>query len=440
MRKEKFIRKNHGKKSDSIIKRDLKIISPSMTRESNMVWEKAKGIYVWDVEGNKYLDFAAAIAVANVGHSNPDVIKAIKNQLGKGLHSAFADFYGELPVRFAETLLKFVPTNLNKVFLSNSGTESVEAALKLARWYTKKKILVGFTPCFHGRTMGSLSLTNTNPIQREGFSPFLSAKHSHYPYCYRCPFGKKQEHTSEECVNEYLADLERVMKSTKRDAACIFFEPIAGEGGYLIPPKEFVKGVREIATKYGALLCADEVQSGCFRTGKFLAIEHFGVKPDVVSLSKAIGGGIPLGVTLASSKIMSWPSGAHANTFGGNLIACASGIATLNYMKKNKLGENATKQGDYMKKRLLEMKEQYEIIGDVRGIGLMIGVEFVKNKRSKKPAVAKRSKIIRIACEKGLIMLPAGESTIRLSPPLTLTRQQADDGLDILEDSIRTLR
>lgn len=433
--KEKFICKKPGKKSFAIIRRDKKVISPSMTREFDFVWEKSKGAYVWDIEGKKYLDFASAVAVANVGHTNPDVVKAIQRQLKKGLHAGFPDFYNELPVKFAETLLKFVPKHLNKVFLSNSGTESVEAAIKLARWYTKKSGLVAFSPSFHGRTMGSLSLTDALPVQKEGQGPFLDVKHSPYPYCYRCPFGKQHEHDSKECVNDYLYELEKAVRACK-GAAAIFFEPISGEPGYIVPPREFVKGVREIADKYNSLLCIDEVQSGCYRTGKFLAIENFSVKADIVSLSKAIGGGVPLGATLASSKIMSWPPGAHANTFGGNLLACSGGIATLNYMKKRNLGENAKRLGNHIKKRLEEMKEKYEMIGDVRGIGLMIGVEFVKSKRGKEPAVQERKKILCKASEKGLLLLPAGESTIRISPPLILTRAEADSGLDILEDSI----
>ncbi len=437
--KEKFICKKPGKKSFAVIRRDRKVISPSMTREFDFVWQKAKGVYVWDIEGNRYLDFAAAVAVANVGHTNPDVVKAIQQQLKKGLHAGFPDFYNELPVKFVETLLKFVPKHLNRAFLSNSGTESVEAAIKLARWHTKKSALVAFSPSFHGRTMGSLSLTDAMPIQKERQGPFLDVRHAPYPYCYRCPFGKQHEHDSKECVNDYIYELEKTIRACKGNAAAIFLEPIAGEPGYIVPPKEFVKGVREVADKYNALLCTDEVQSGCYRTGKFLAIENFGVKADIVSLSKAIGGGVPLGATLASQKIMSWPPGAHANTFGGNLLACAGGIATLNYMKKRKLGENAKKIGMHMKKRLIEMKDKYKIIGDVRGIGLMMGVEFVKDEKTKKPGVAERKKILCKSSEKGLLLLPAGKSAIRLSPPLILTKAEADLGLDILEDSIKVV-
>ncbi len=437
--KEKFICKRPGKKSLAVIRRDRKVISPSLTREFDFVWHAAKGCYVWDVDGKRYLDFSAGVAVANIGHTNAEVVTAVQKQLKKGIHSAFSDFYAELPVRFVENLLKFVPSHLNKAFLSNSGTESIEAALKLARWHTKKRWLIAFKPSFHGRTMGSLSLTNARPVHKERFGPFLDAKHAIYPYCYRCPFGKQHEHSSSECVNNYLSVLETTMKAAGNVAA-IFLEPIAGEPGYIVPPKEFVKGVREIADKYGALLCDDEVQSGCYRTGKFLAIENFAVKADIVSLSKAIGGGIPLGATLASSKIMKWPPGAHANTLGGNLLACAAGIATLNYMKKKNVGENAHRIGKLIMRRLEEMKEQYEIIGDVRGIGLMIGVEIVKDKRSKRIAREERQQILCKAVEKGLLLLPAGESAIRFAPPLIITKEQALHGLDIFEDAVRVVR
>ena len=437
--KERFICKSPGKKSLAVVLRDKKVISPSMTREYDFVWRKARGCYVWDLEGHKYLDFGAAVAVAATGHANPDVAKAVQRQLQIGSHAAFPDFYNELPVRFVEKLLKFVPSHLEKAFLSNSGTESVEAALKLARWHTKKSTLIAFTPSFHGRTMGSLSLTSAKPVHKERFGPFLDVKHAPYPYCYRCPFGGKCDGDAQVCSSDYLSELERVIKSCKGNAAAIFFEPIAGEPGYLVPPKEFVVGMRKLANENGLLLCADEVQSGCFRTGKFLAMENFGVNADIVSLSKAIGGGIPFGVTLSSSKIMSWPSGAHANTFGGNLLASASGIATLEYMKKHKLGENASRIGKIIQKRLLELKEEHEIIGDVRGIGLMQALEIVENKKTKAFAPEMRSKILCKAVEKGLILLPAGKSAIRICPPLTLTRQQAEHGLEIIEESIRVV-
>jgi len=430
----KFICRAPGKKSIKIMERDQSIISPSLTREYSFVFKKSRGCYIWDVDNRRYLDFSASVAVMNVGHTNSEVRMAIERQAKLGYHCGFSDFYAELPVQFVELLLTFLPKHLNSAFLSNSGTESIEAAYKLARWHTNKKWVIAFKPSFHGRTMGSLSLTNSKPVHRERFGPFMPVKHAPYPYCYRCP-GGITEHNS--CSNLYLEELEKIMKTCRGDLAAVFLEPVSGEGGYIVPPREFVKGVRELCDKYDALLCDDEVQAGCYRTGSFLAIEHFGVRPDIVSLSKAVGGGIPLGVTLANKKIMDWPHGAHANTFGGNLLACAAGIATLNYMRKKRLGKNAIKIGKFMMSRLQKMKENYEIVGDVRGLGLMIGVEIVKDKTSKGYGIAERSQILCKASEKGLLLLPAGTSTIRICPPLIINKQQAITGLDILEDAIK---
>lgn len=430
----KFVCRPPGRKSQAIIRRDQRVISPSLTREYSFVFSKAKGCYLWDIDGRCYLDFAAGVAVMNIGHANPVILDAIRKQFRRGTHAGFSDFYAELPVAFVETLLTFLPSYLNTAFLSNSGTEAVEAAYKLARWHTNKKWVVAFKPSFHGRTMGSLSLTDSKPVQKERFSPFMPVKHAPYPYCYRCPGGRAAHDV---CANLYLRELEKEMKSCSGNLAAVFLEPVAGEGGYLVPPREFVRGVRELCDRYGALLCVDEVQSGCYRTGKFLAIEHFGVKPDIVSLSKAIGGGIPLGATVANKKIMDWPPGAHANTFGGNLLACAAGIAALKFMRARQLGRNAQRIGAHMMKRLREMKERYEIIGDVRGLGLMIGMEIVKDKKSKAYGKEERSKILCAASEKGLLLLPAGTSSIRICPPLVITKKQADAGLDVLEDAVR---
>ncbi len=417
-----------GKKSRDIIKRDHKVISKSLTRDLNLVFDKAKDSYIYDVDGKKYLDFAAGIAVINVGYSNKEVTKSIISQVKKSTHCAFSDFYAELPVRFSEELLKFLPRHLNNVFLSNSGTEAVEAAYKLARWHSNKKWCIAFKNSFHGRTMGSLSLTMSKLVHKDRFYPFLPVKHVPYAYPYR---------QGEDCSNKCLKILEKTMRKLKKDLAAVFIEPIQGEGGYIVPPKEFVKGVRELCNRYNVLLCDDEVQAGCYRTGKFLAIENFNVKPDVVILSKAIGGGMPLGATIANKKIMDWPPGSHANTFGGNLASCASGLATLELLKKKKLGDNAKKIGDYMLKRLNKIKEDYEIVGDVRGIGLMIGMELVKNKKGKKYGIKEREKVLKETLRRGLVLLPAGKSTIRICPPLIINKKQANKGLNIIEDSIK---
>lgn len=418
-------------KSAQIIKRDFNVISHSLTREYSVVFEKANGCYLYDTDKKKYLDFAAGVAVAAVGHTNPFVVKAIQDQMKKFIHAEFSDFHVEIPVSFVELLLTFVPRHLNNAFLSNSGTESIEAAYKLSRWHSQKKYCIAFKPCFHGRTMGSLSLTNAKPVQRERFGPFLPVKHAPYPYFYKMGMDEKA------CASYCLDKLEKILKSLNGDIAAVFMEPIAGEPGYVVPPKEWVAGVRKLCNTYGALLVSDEIQAGYNRTGKFLAIEHFDVKSDIVCLAKAVGGGIPMGVTLANKKIMDWTAGSHANTFGGNLLACAAGIASLKFMRKKQLGKNASRVGGHMIKRLNEMKERCEIIGDVRGKGLMIGVEFTK---SKKPAAKERNAFLCKCLDEKLIMLPAGESVVRICPPLILTKKQAERGMDIFEDAVKVLQ
>jgi len=430
----KYICKKPGPRSIAVIERDKKVISQCLTREHDLVYKKAKDCWIWDEDGRRYLDFGANVAVMNAGHNNPEVVAAIESQLKYGTHCGFSDFFSKLPVEFAETVVKFLPRKLNTVFFSNSGTESVEAAIKLARWHTGKKWLISFEPSFHGRTMGSLSITQSLPVHRERFGPFLHAKQAPYPYVYR--------HASNDPVivaTECLNKLEKIIKSCKKNVAGVFMEPVAGESGYIVPPKEWVKGVRQLCNDYGLLLIADEVQSGMFRTGHFLALENFGVTPDVVCLSKSIGGGLPMGVTVANRKIMNWPAGAHANTMGGNLLACASGLATLKYMKRKNVGGNAMHIGKFMLKKLKKMQQDHEIIGDVRGLGLMIGVELVKNRKTKAFAVNERKKVLCTALEKGLVLLPSGKSTIRICPPLTITKKEAAKGLHIFEESLEAL-
>lgn len=431
----KFVCQPPGSKSRKIIARDAKVISSSYSREFDFVFHHAKDAYIWDVDGKKYLDFAAGIAVANVGHANNEVIKAVKQQVEKGTHAAFGDFYAELPVKFVEKVLSISPKHLNNAFLSNSGTEAVEAAYKCARWHTNKKWFIAFDHAFHGRTMGSLSLTKSKARHRERFHPFLPVTHVPFPYVYRMPFSSEDE-----CMQYSLERAEQAMKQYQGDLAGVMVEPIQGEGGYIVPPQNFHKELKKLCEKYNTLYCADEVQSGCYRTGTFLASEQFNVKPDLVSLSKAIGGGIPLGVTLANKKTMDWLPGTHSNTFGGNLLACAAGMASLDFMKKKKLGENAKKQGKLMLKILEEMKEKYECIGDVRGKGLMIGVEIVKDKRSKEYGIQEMLQILCNAAAKGLILLGAGKSVIRFCPPLIITEKQVQEAMCVFESAVKTVK
>ncbi len=374
----------------------------------------------------------------NFGHSHPKITAAIKKQLDKATHSGFLDFYSELPVRFAENLVSFLPYPLKRVFLSNSGTESIEAAMKLARYHTRRKYFMSFFSSFHGRTYGSLSLTMAKKIHKEGFGPFLDVIHVPYANPYRCYF----ENDHEDCTDEIIGHIEDVVFKKEVDpdnVAAIFSEPIQGEGGYVIPPKRFLPAIKKLCEKYGILYCDDEVQAGNFRTGKFLASENFGVKPDVVSMSKALDGGIPLGATISSDKIMDWPRASHANTWGGNFIACSAGLAALDLMKDKNLGKNVVKKGNYILKRLEEWEGKYEIIGHVRGIGLMIGIEFVKNKDTKEPAVKERDKILWNSFKNGLALLGAGESVIRIAPPLIIGYEDIDTSLEILEKSIKSV-
>ncbi len=421
-----------SQKSRDIISRDSNIIS-SLTRPYEIVIDRAEGSTIYDVEGNSYIDFASSVAVMNIGYNNKNVKKAVCAQMDKTVHCGFSDFNAEMPVKLAEKLCEM--TGYKKVFLSNSGAEAVEAAMKLAFWYTKRSGMLAFYRAFHGRTLGALSLTSSKVRHKEHY-PSLRIVHSYYAYCYRCPFNLEYPGCGITCAREIeFTTFKREL--SPKDTAAIAVEPIQGEGGFIVPPPEFHKELRRICDENDILLIADEVQSGGFRTGKFMAMENFGVRADIVCMSKSIGGGIPLGATLSTGKIMSWPPGAHANTFGGNLLAAAGGLATLEFMESNRLGEKAVEKGTYLIKRLNELKDEYPVIGDVRGMGLMIGVELVKE--NKVPAVAERDSIVKTAVEEGLILLPAGDSVIRFVPPLIILKEEIDKGMAIFENALKSI-
>jgi 4-aminobutyrate aminotransferase len=425
-----------GPKAQKILKRDSNIISQSMVRVYPLVLHKAIGSNLWDVDGNRYLDFTAGIAVMNVGWNNPKVINAIKDQLKNLTHGAFLDFYSDVPVTFAEEIVKLMPEGLNRVYFSNSGAESIEAAMKLARHHTKRKYFLSFYGAFHGRTYGALSLTSSKVIQREHFGPFLPVIHIPYPNPYRCPVGIMPDRCDLDVLRYMKEEIFRTEVSPD-EVAAIFVEPIQGESGYIVPPKLFMRELRSLCDEHSILLVDDEIQSGGYRTGKFMAIEHFGVKPDIVCMSKSIGGGLPLGVTISNDEIMSWPPGSHASTFGGNTLACAAGLASLKIMKEEEFGRQVLEKGGYISNFLKDLQLKHEIIGDVRGIGLMIGLELVKNRQTKEPAMTYRRKILEEAFGRGLALLPAGESTIRICPPLTIEKENIDFGLGILGDTFR---
>ncbi len=425
-------------KIKSIIKRDSKVMMTTTRGDVPLVIEKGDGDFIYDVSGNKFIDFSSLIAVYNFGiNANKEVREAVKKQADVLMHAAFTDFYSEIPVSFAENLLTMFPKGFGKVFFSNSGTEANEAAIKYSKLFTKRQYLIGFYNSFHGRTHGSLSITSSKLVQREHFGPFNSTVHVPYAYCYRCPFGKEYPSCGLECV-DYIKKNALGKEVPPKEVAAIFIEPVQGEGGYIVPPKDFIKEIRNIASDNGIILVSDEVQAGYMRTGKFLAMDNFGVTADIYTMAKSMGGGLPIGATITRSSLGDVPEGAHSNTYGGNLAAVAAANAQLRYLKKNlsSIEMQATEKGRIVLDRLNKMKDKYEIIGDVRGLGFMIGIEFVKDKKSKEPAPKERDEVVVEAFNNGLVMLPCGASTLRIIPPITISIKNLEEGLDILETSI----
>jgi 4-aminobutyrate aminotransferase len=386
---------------------------------------------VHDVDGNAFLDFSAGIATCSTGHCHPRVVKAIQEQAGKLLHMSGTDFYYPQLALLAEKLAQITPGDTErKVYFGNSGTEAVEAAMKLARYATGRKHFIAFYNAFHGRTLGSLSLTSSKPVQRKGFGPLLSGVHHvPYPYCYRCPHRAEQSC----CHVRHIEDVLFKSLLSPNEVAAIIFEPIQGEGGYIVPPQEFFDELQRLSKEYGILLIADEVQSGMGRTGKMFAVEHFGLVPDIITLAKGIASGLPLGATVASSHLMSWEAGSHASTFGGNPVSCAAALETIQMLEEG-LVQNAAEIGHFLLKRLRAMAEQHALIGDVRGLGLMIGIELVKDKSTKEKAIAERGLTVQKCFERGLLILGCGENTLRLMPPLIVSRAQAEVALETLEE------
>jgi 4-aminobutyrate aminotransferase len=425
-----------GPKAKAIIERDSAVISPSYARAYPFVMDHGKGSDVWDVDGHHFLDFAAGIAVTATGHSHPKVVQAIKDQSEKFLHIS-ADFYHETWVNLGERLDQIAPFKEDAVaFMTNSGTESVEAAIKLARYHTGASQFIGFLGAFHGRTLGSLSFTASKPLYHEGFYPLMNGVvHVPYPDPYRPLFSQRAGEDYGETVVRYIEDQVLGKLLPAEDVAGILVESIQGEGGYIIPTAGFYPALRDLCDRHDILLIVDEVQSGMGRTGKWWAIEHFGIEPDIVCIGKGIASGIPLGAIIARKSIVSWPLGSHGNTYGGNPIACAAALATIDLIQDEYL-ENARVVGDYALDALNEIAVRHPSIGQVRGKGLMIGVEFVKNKQSKEPAHDMSERIVQRAFERGLITLGCGKSTIRISPSLSITKDEMDAGLEIFEEAI----
>jgi 4-aminobutyrate aminotransferase len=425
-----------GPKAKAIIDRDASVVSPSYTRSYPLVMERGFGALVEDVDGNIFLDCAAGIAVNATGHSHPEVVKAITEQANRFLHMSGTDFYYEPQVRLAEDLAAVTPIDGGvRSFFGNSGTEAVEACIKLARYTTKRDNLIAFLGGFHGRTLGSLSLTASKAIQRRGFGPMMAGVyHAPYPDCYRCPVGLSATNCAAECL-DYLEHQIFVHLVSPDEVAAIVIEPIQGEGGYVVPPDQFIQRLREITKANGIVLVADEVQSGMGRTGKMFAIEHTGARPDMIAIAKGIASGLPLGVAAARKDLMSWPPGAHASTFGGNPVSCAAAIVTLRLLKE-RLIANAADVGAHMMAALKALMAKHPLVGDVRGRGLMIGVELVRDRQTKERAAEERDAVVSAAFSRGLLLLGAGKNAIRFSPPLVLTREQADTAVRIFDEAL----
>ena len=429
-----------GPKARAIIARDNAAVSTSYTRDYPLVMARGEGAFVEDVDGNVFLDCTAGIAVTATGHSHPEVVQAIVDQAQKFLHMSGTDFYYELQARLGEELSAIAPMpGPHRSFFANSGTEANEAALKLAKYYTKRQNVVAFFGAFHGRTMGALSLTASKLTQRRGFGPFVpGAYHAPYPDCYRCPVGATPDSCAGECLR-FIEEQLFVHLVPPDDVAAIIVEPIQGEGGYLIPPDVFHQRLREITRQHGMLLVVDEVQSGMGRTGKMFAIEHTGVAPDVVTMAKGIASGLPLGVATARADVMAWPPGTHASTFGGNPVACAASLVTLRLLRDG-LMRNAEVVGAHMLARVRGLMDRHPLVGDVRGRGLMIGIELVRDRQTRERATTERDAVVRECFTRGLLVLGAGRNAIRLSPPLVLTREQADQAVDILGQALAAVR
>jgi len=426
-----------GPKAKEVLARDAQFISPSYTRGYPLVAKSGRGAMVEDVDGNVFLDFAAGIAVVATGHCHPQVVEAIQRQAAELIHISGTDFYLPNMVDLAERLAAVAPGDEpKKVYFGNSGTEAVEAAIKLARYHTRRDKIIAFQGCFHGRTMGSLSLTASKAVQRKGFGALLAGVfHIPYPNSYRCPYGNPSPC---ECV-EAATILEReIFKRlvAPDEVAAVFIEPIQGEGGYVPAPKAFLLELQRICRKYGILLVSDEVQSGMGRTGKWWAGDHAGIEPDILCVAKGIASGMPLSATIARASIMNWQPGSHASTFGGNPVSVAAALATMDLLE-TKYMENARRVGEFLLGRLANWPALHRIVGDVRGKGLMIGVEIVRDQKTKERAQGLRDSIVDRAFEKGLLLLGAGENTIRLCPPLVIDEEQADFAAGILEDCIR---
>jgi 4-aminobutyrate aminotransferase len=425
-----------GPKARAIVAADEEYLMTT-TKTSPIAAYEAKGVWVTDADGNRLLDFASGVGVLNVGHCHPDVVAAVQKQSARLMHFAGTDFYYASQTELANRLGRLVPGDFpKKVFFTNSGTESAEAAIKLARWNKQRPLVIGLLGAFHGRSMGSLALTASKPVQRARFNAHTGGgTHIPPPYCYRCPYKLTYPSCDLYCA-KILKELYFETSVPPTDVAAMIAEPVMGEGGYIVPPKGWHTTIKSILDEHDILLIDDEVQSGIGRTGRMFAIEHHGVVPDIVTTAKSLGGGLPIGAMIARKELDYPYKGPHSNTFGGNLVSVAAAQAVLSVIEKEHLLENAKTQGAYLMKRLQELQRKYDVIGDVRGLGLMVATEFVEDPKSKTPAVALRDQILIEAYQRGLILLPCGKSTVRYIPPLIIQRDEVDEGVEILDTAI----
>lgn len=428
-----------GPKALDVIERDRRWVSPSYTRTYPLVVASGQGAIVEDVDGNQFLDFNAGIAVCSTGHCHPDVVRVIQRQAEKLLHMSGTDFYYDLMPQVAEKLESLMPGHgAWRAFFGNSGTEAVEAALKLARYHTGRTQFIGFFNSFHGRTMGALSVTSSKAVQRQGFGPLVpGVTHAFFANCYRCPIHLEFPGCGVACA-DYIEDTLFRTTVNADDVAGIIVEPVQGEGGYAVPPVEFMQKLQRIARKHGILLIADEVQSGMGRTGKMFAFEHFGVEPDIVAVAKGIASGLPLGAVIARAEVMRWSPGAHASTFGGNPVCLAAALETIRLLEQGYM-ENARQLGGLLLSEFRRLQPQLHHVGDVRGLGLMIGLDIVKDRATRQGSPELRDKVVDECFKRGLLVLGAGPSTIRLCPPLVIDEVQARFAIDTLAEVIRSL-
>lgn len=433
----KFSMAGAGPVGQELIKRDINVLSPSYAREYALVVDKAEGSQVWDVDGRRYIDFMAGIAVLNVGHRHPRVVEAVKEQIDKFWHVCLADFYYPQAIELGEKLQQIAPMNgRSRVYFGNSGTEAVESAIKLAMYKTGRTRFIGFFGAFHGRTLGSLSFTASKSVQRANYLPGVKVYHLPFPNAYRPVLVQQADESYGDTVIDYLEDMVFRTTLSPEDVAAVLVEPIQGEGGYIVPAPGFFSRLREVCDRHGILLIVDEIQSGVGRTGKWWAVEHENIEPDIVCFAKGVGSGMPIGGIIAPEEVMDWKPGSHGSTFGGNPVAAISALTTLQVIEEENLLAKSKETGEYIMDALVEMAERHPSLGDVRGRGLMIGMEFVKDRKTKERAVKLRDHVIQHAFENGLLLLPCGTNSIRMTPPLNIPHNLVEEGLKIFEASL----